>query len=223
VTRFNQAWTDLFLTQPPDLTWDVIIEQVILKNRLQDERAAVKIMAAKGDHDKRPSAVNLYVLARPYTPRLVNDPKSGLHLGTYPEARQTPLARHKTMNYLYYHLAGQWARNQGLDEALILNPDGTISETNSASLLLIKERQVLRPASPHALSGTMDKLVCDLLTEWKFDLTTRPIRPQELFDGDEVFVMNSLMGVLPVWSVDHRQLTPATDLCRQINARVFRL
>ncbi len=199
----------------------MIIEQVILKNKLQYDTVAVKIMATKGDQDKWPSAANLYVLARPYTSRLAGRPEAGLHMGTYPEARQTPLARHKTMNYLYYHLAGQWARSQGFDEALILNPDGTISETNSANLLLVKERQAVRPASPHALPGTMEKLVCDLLADWKFDITTRPLTSQMLLAGREVFVMNSLMGVLPVLSIDGNQLKPATELWLQINERIF--
>jgi len=221
VARFNHTWRDLFLTQPPDLTWEGIIEQVLFKNNLQHDTVAVKIMATKGDYDMRPSAANLYVLARPYTSRLVGRPTPGLHLGTYPEARQTPLARHKTMNYLYYHLAGQWAHRQGFDEAFILNSDGTISETNSANLLMVRKRQALRPASPHALPGTMEKLVCDLLADWKFDIMTRPLTSKELLTDGEVLVMNSLMGVLPVLSIDGKRLKPATDLWQQINAKIF--
>jgi len=222
IVRFNHAWRELFLTQPPDLTWEVIIEQVISKNRLQHGTAAVKIMAAKGDHDKRPSSVNVIVLARPYTPRLEGRPDYGLHLATYPEVRQTPLARHKTMNYLFYHLAGRWARSQGLDEALILNPDGTISETNSANLLIINDKQAVRPASPHVLPGTMEKLVCDVLADWNFEITMRPITAKELLDGYEVLVMNSLMGVMPVLSVDGKKLAAATDLWQRMNDEIFR-
>ena len=59
---------------------------------------------------------------------------TGLKLATYPHPRMTPLADHKTLNYLYYYQAGVWAREQGADEAVILNPDGTISETNTANI-----------------------------------------------------------------------------------------
>jgi para-aminobenzoate synthetase component 1 len=221
ITRFNHAWRKLFATDPPDLTWDVVIEQIVSKNRLQHHTAAVKIMAAKGRHDKRPRAVNLFVLARPYTPRLEGKSEYGLHLATYAEARQTPLARHKTMNYLFYHMAGQWARSQGFDEALILNPDGTISETNSANLLMIKGKRAVQPFSPHVLPGTMEKLVCDLLAGWNFDVTMRPLTSQELVNEGEILVMNSLMGVLPVLSVDGKQLKAPTELCQRINAKIF--
>ena len=78
----------------------------------------------------------------------------GLCLGTYPHPRQTPLAAHKTLNYLYYLQAGQWSRQNGFHEALILNPDGTVSETNTANLLLIFGREVIRPQSPAVQNGS---------------------------------------------------------------------
>jgi para-aminobenzoate synthetase component 1 len=221
VARFNRTWEVLFAIRPPDLTWDAIIGQVIAANDLQQKTSAVKIMAAKDENAKTPFPFNLYVVARPYAPRCASRQQPGLHLATFPEPRQTPLASHKTLNYLYYHLAGRWARGQNRDEALILNPDGTVSETNSANLVLVKDTQVVRPASRHVLPGTMEKLVCRLLVDWGFGVTTRPIAPKELFDADQVLVMNSLMGVLPAVSVDAQPLAPATDLWQRINAAIF--
>ena len=41
----------------------------------------------------------------------------GLRLRAYPHRRETPLAGHKTLNYLYYKQAGEWAKRNGADEA----------------------------------------------------------------------------------------------------------
>ena len=68
-------------------------------------------------------------------------------LDIYPHPRQTPLADHKTLNYLYYFLAGKWAKENGADEALILNPYVSISETNTANILLIQNNTVVIPES----------------------------------------------------------------------------
>ena len=221
VDRFNQTWKSLFATQPPDLTWEEIIKQVVKKNALEQKTAALKIMASKGSQDGFSPAVNLSVLARPYAPRLAERDIQGLHLVTYPEERQTPLAKHKTMNYLYYYLAGQWAHAQGFDEALILNPDDTVSETNTANLLLIKGKQVIQPSSPAALPGTMEKLVCQIFTSWDFNIESRPVKPAELFEDVQVIVTNSLVGALPVISIDGRHLSPPTDLCTRLNDVIF--
>nr|MDA3897942.1 aminodeoxychorismate synthase component I [Desulfobacteraceae bacterium] len=144
IQRFYRAWDVLFKTPVPDLTWDVIIRQVIEKNSLEKETAAVKIMATFGEPTVLPHH-HLIVSARKYSLRPAVIDKHGLDLVTYPDPRQTPLADHKTLNYLYYYQAGKWASQQGADEALILNPDGSISETNTANIILIDGKKVICP------------------------------------------------------------------------------
>ncbi len=111
---------------------------------------------------------NLLVLARPYVHRLKVISGDGLYLGTYPYPRQTPLADYKTLNYLYYQQAGQWDHTMGFHEALVLNPDGTISETHTANLLLIDGREVIRPKSSAVLPGVMAAAVCRQLAAWDY-------------------------------------------------------
>ncbi|MFZ1986604.1 MAG: aminodeoxychorismate synthase component I, partial [Desulfatitalea sp.] len=160
VARFNATWRALMPSAPPDLTWEAIIAQVVTANRLQDGCAAVKLLATRGSRSAAPWDHTLLVTARPYTHRLAGKSQTGLGLGTYPHSRQTPLADHKTLNYLYYLRAGQWAQANGFDEALILNPDGTVSETNTAGLLIIQGREVIRPLSAAVLPGVMAAAAC---------------------------------------------------------------
>ncbi len=89
---------------------------------------------------------SLTVTAEPYTHRLVAFGVPALNLATYPEPRQTPLAAHKTLSYIYYIQAGAWATGARYHEALILNPDGTVSEGNSSGLVVIKGLDVVRPS-----------------------------------------------------------------------------
>ncbi len=223
LTRFNHAWKELFFDKPLDLTWDKIIHQVIKNNSLENRIAAVKIIATKGDPDSRPYHPTLIVLARPYTHRLKELSKTGLNLSIYPEPRQTFLANHKTLNYLYYLLAGKWAKSRGADEALILNPDGTLSETNTTNILLIKGQNVICPISPSVLKGVMEKAVTGLLLKWGYTSFQKKVLPKDLFEADQVLLTNSLMGAVPVLSVDGETLSPPTDLWQRINDEVLNI
>jgi para-aminobenzoate synthetase component 1 len=221
LSRFNATWRALMPSAPPDITWETVIAQVVGANGLQNHCAAVKMLATRGSRAAAPWDHTLLVTARPYTHRLTGKPHNGLVLGTYPHARQTPLADHKTLNYLYYLRAGQWAQAHGFDEALILNPDGTVSETNTANLLVVRGREVVRPASAAVLPGVMAGAAVRLLEAWGYTILARPARPAELLAADQVLVTNALMGAVPVIGVDAVRRPAGDDLWRRINAGVF--
>lgn len=215
--RFDTTWNHFFCKAPPDLSWDKIINQVLVQNKLTSETAAVKILATQGNRDSAPFNHTLLVTARPYTHRLEEKNQQGLHLLTYPNPRLTPLADYKTLNYLYYFLAGKWAKGQGADEALIMNPDNTVSETNTANILLIKDKAVIRPVSKHVLPGIMEAAVCEFLAQWGYKIENKPLKPKELYSADQVLITNSLMGAVPILSLDRTMLAKPFDLCQKIN------
>jgi len=221
IDRFYQTWQHLFAEKPPDLTWDEIIHQVVAQNSLADQTAAVKIMASRGDRETPPFNHTLVVIARPYTHRLEVKRAAGLNLAVYPHPRQTPLADYKTFNYLYYYLAGKWAQNHNADEALILNPDNTVSETNTANILLVKDKTVIRPESLHVLPGIMDPIVCKLLSVWDYKIEKKAVPPDELFNVDDVLLTNSLIGAVPVLSIDGKSLPKPSGLWQRINKEIL--
>jgi len=220
IRRFGNAWKNLFNDNPPDLTWEIIIDQVIRENGLNNETAALKILAAKGN-GKTLFDNDLLVIARSYTHRLCGKVERGLTLAAYPKPRQTPLADYKTLNYLYYFLAGRWAKESGADEALILNTDGSLSETNTANILMIKGRRVIKPVSPHALPGIMEEAVCALLSGIKYSMEKRKIFPEEILSADGVILTNSLMGAVPAFRLDGKELADSSGLCIEINRKLL--
>jgi para-aminobenzoate synthetase component 1 len=220
IARFNRAWTDLFPGAPPDLTWDRIIARVVDRNRLDSKAAAVKIIAARGDRELPPWNHSLIVTARPYAHRLAGRAADGLHLRTYPFPRETPLADHKTLNYLYYRRAGRWAAAEAADEALVLNSDGTVSETNTGNLLVIRGRTVTLPASSHVLPGVMQGAVRDALAARGYRVESRRVSPEELLDADAVILTNSLMGPVPALFLDDAPLRTDPALLAEIAGAV---
>lgn len=221
INRFYKAWDALFQTPRPDLTWPDIISQVIEQNNLSHDTAAVKIMATYGDPTAPFHPHGICVSAKQYVPRPAIVKKGGPDIAVYPHPRQTPLAAHKTLNYLYYYLAGKWAKEKGADEALILNPDGSISETNTANILIIKGGCVIQPKSPAVLPGTMEEQVMNCLLKWGYKLSTAQIMPEDLYSADAVIMTNSLIGAVPVLSLDGRSIVYDFDLCKRVCEKVL--
>ena len=219
--RFEHSWKALFDKGPPDITWSDVLSQVLYANRLQGAVAAIKLMAVKAEEASGFTGSHLVVMASAYTHRLEVLRSDGIRLLSYPESRQTPLAAHKTMNYLYYFLAGNWAKENNADEALILNPDGSVSETNTASLLVISGKTLIRPISTHVLPGIMSARVSEIFSRWGYAIIDLPLSTEDLHAADHVLVTNALMGAVPVKTLDGKALVCATDICRQINSHVL--
>lgn len=221
IQRFVRAWEALFQTPAPDLSWADIIARVIDANGLSNGTAAVKIMATFGDGAGPPHRHGVLVSARKYQPRPALAEKGGLDLAVYPHPRQTPLADHKTLNYLYYYLAGQWAKKQGADEALIFNPDGTVSESNTANILVFLEKTVIRPRSPHVLAGIMEKQIIRYLEKKGYSVVTDILVVEDLLASAGVILTNSLIGAAPVLNVDGKPLGRCVALVNDIRSAML--
>ncbi len=221
--RFHASWEVLFQTPPPDISWDTIISRLIKANDLTGTVAAVKIMASMGQVPQSGVAGTtdfLAVFVRPYVHRLDLLGQPGLHLITYPFYRHTPLADHKTLNYFFYDRAGQYARAHGADEALILNPDQTLSETSTASLLALSGNCLYLPMSAHVLPGVTGRMVAEYLEKQGYTVSMKKITIKDIHAMAHVFVANALMGIVPVLSIDGHGFSPATDLCHHLNEQL---
>jgi para-aminobenzoate synthetase component 1 len=218
--RWEKSWRTLLEDPPPDVTWDAVIRQVLEHNRLTATTAAVRLTATCGQPSEAPG-YHLIVTAQPYRHRLQVLDAAGLKLFVYPEPRQTPLADHKTLNYLFYRQAGRWAQARGADEAVVINPDGTLSETNTANLLAVHGHTIYRPRSAHVLPGVMEACVLEKLAAMGYRLHHKPLYPVDLYDADQVLLTNALMGCVPAIALDGSPLSAPNGLAAQINEMVW--
>ncbi len=212
--RLAQSWRSLFETHPPDVTWDAVIRLLVKENRLENEICAVKLVAAiDGSREKLFSAAFI----RPYVHRLEMLGKTGIDLVTFPHPRQSFLADHKSMNYLFYERAGAFAEAQGADEALILNPDESVSETNTCNIMAVAENSIVIPASPNVLPGVTVEAVKEALAAQGYTVETRPLTPEALTNLPNVMVTNALMGAVRVNRINGRPVHHDAGVSDRIN------
>ncbi len=216
VQRMNRAWTSLFGSLPPDITWEHVIDLVIKENGFQDMTCAVKLMISRDEQANGKQAF-LAAFARPYVHRLDLNNKTGLDLVSYPHPRLTLLSDYKTQNYLYYDQAAKYAVDHGADEALILNPDHTISETNTCNMLMVKKNEVILPSSDHVLPGVTLNTLLDILALQGYTITRKKIRLQEIHSYPNILVTNALMGVVRVLSIDEERIDHDKGISQKIN------
>ncbi|MDM8536464.1 aminotransferase class IV [Desulfobacterales bacterium HSG17] len=222
VARLNRAWKNLFFQIPDFTDWGNVIDALIKANNLQDRLLAVKLIMSK-ESQNNSDKVFFAAFARQYTHRLEMLNQKGLNLITYPEARQMPLADYKTLNYLYYDRAGQFAKERGGDEAVILNSDFTISETNTASIFAIKDKTIIVPESLYVLNGVTINSILTILSDKGYGVCHKPIHKDKFYLYSNIIVSNALMGAVKVLSIDGEKIEQKPGICSMINEQLFKI
>jgi para-aminobenzoate synthetase component 1 len=222
VDRMEKAWQQLFSEPAPDITWKHVIQSLIRENNFEKKQVAVKLVVCR-DEQKKGRKFFLAAFVREYVPRLELLGKTGLDLVTYPHPRQTPLADYKTLNYLFYEQAGRFARSQKADEAIILNPDQTISETHTAGLLAIQDKRVIVPASDHVLDSISLKFILTILSDQGYDIVRKRVSKSVFYACPNIVATNALMGAVKVLSIDGTSISHDLEICPMINELLFEL
>ncbi len=176
--------------------------ELLTRNGLSERSAVVKIVVSRGVISgmgtPRSSMPTVCITAQEYAPPSPAVYRRGWKLYLFREGYAPPLARHKSLNYLYFSLARQAALDAGFDEALIADPYGNITETAAGSLLLRTGGKWWTPGSPYQLPGVTLSRMTRLLGEAGATVEQRRASPADIRCSETVWVLNSLMGVMPV-------------------------
>jgi len=116
----------------------------------------------------------------------------------------SPLSYLKSMNYMENILAREEAKQQGYDEALLLNVHGKLCEGSVSNLFWVRDHTLFTPeVSCGLLEGITRKQVVQICRTLSIKLMQGAFDLSELESAEEVFMTNSLMGIMPVGRVDH--------------------
>ena len=128
----------------------------------------------------------------------------GITLGTVSTIRNN-LTQDPRVNSLSKHnciAACIEADKMGVDEGLMLDPDGYVSTCNSTNFFMIKNNEVWTSNGQHCLNGVTRHSVIDICKKKQIPIKEKQFSINEVHEADEVFVTGTFAGIIPVRSVD---------------------
>ncbi len=136
--------------------------------------------------------------ASPLSEKDVQWNEEGWTIDIYPYARKSAdaFANLKTANYLPYVMAELFAREKGLDDALVLNGDNHICDSSKANIFLIKGDEIFTPALHQGcVSGVMRRFLIHELKEMGYHVKQQEVSEEDLRHAEEVFLTNAIRGI----------------------------
>ena len=147
----------------------------------------------------------------------------GITLGTVSTIRNN-LTQDPRINSLSKHnciAACIEADKIGVDEGLMLDPEGYVSTCNSTNFFMITSNEVWTSNGQHCLNGVTRHSVINICKKKQIPIKEKQFSINEVHEADEVFVTGTFAGIIPVRSVDGNTIGNGTrgPLTEQLQTR----
>lgn len=115
--------------------------------------------------------------------------------------------RIKSLNYLNHILARMEANRCEADEAVLLNAQGRVTEGTVDNLFIVKRGRLLTPpVTDGALAGITRDLLLQLAREQGIETREQSLSAYDLHCADECFLSGTAAELIPVRSIDGRDM-----------------
>lgn len=187
-------------------------------NGMRDE-AHVRLTLTRGkkvtsnmDPAVNRSGPTLIVLAEWKPPRFAD--AGGLSLVTASVRRNPPDSLDSKIhhaNLINNVLAKIEANVAGADEAVMLDPEGYVAETNATNLFFVRDGEVRTPRADFCLPGITRGIVLDLCRDHGIPVDEKRISPAEMYAADECFTTGTVGELVPALEIDGRTIGDGTE------------
>ncbi len=187
------------------------VVETLKVNGLKD--AYVRLVVTRGVGDlgldpRKCEKASLFIIADKISLYPKEYYEKGLELVTVATIRNHPEALNpqlKTLNYLNNILAKIEATNAGVNEAVLLNVQGYVTECTGENIFYVKGQSVVTPPTyVGILKGITRDVVMRLSAELGLGVEERPFTRHDLYIADEVFLTGTAAEIVPVVNIDKR-------------------
>lgn len=222
ITRMSCPWSvdDLFegtleLLRRNETREDTYIRPVAFFSGLEHADFSLQLLAEP----------EVCIWTRPFVTRLGTERSLAVQISSWARITDNQMPpRIKTMsNYQNNRLAALDARVNGYDTAIMLGPDGKVSEGPGACLVIVRDGVAITPpVTAGILESVTRKVVLELLAdEMGMPTVERVIDRTELYIADEAFFCGTGWEILPATSFD--RIDVGDGRMGPVTARVDRL
>lgn len=193
------------------------------------EEAVVKLVAMRGELDHDPAVC--WVTVSP-APRIgMEQRETGVDVLFLDRGYDSKLAERapwllmgaKTLSYAVNMAALRYARKHGAHEVIFTSADGVVLEAPTATVLLAQRdgdtRRLLTPMlETGILPGTTQSAIFDAARQDGWELGYGPLRPEDLYQADGVWLVSSVRLLTPVRTLDAKPIRMDAELHAQLSA-----
>jgi branched-chain amino acid aminotransferase len=133
-----------------------------------------------------------------------------------------PPAAKGTGMYINSSMAKIEAIKAGYDEAILLSPQGYVSECTGENIFVVRNGKIITPpVSAGALEGITQDSVMTIARDLGIECVTGNILRSDLYTADEAFLSGTAAEVVPIRSVDDREIGEPGPITRKIQEVFF--
>lgn len=173
---------------------EFFIAELLRLNRFKNARLRVSIW------EKR-KHVHVAIVVTPFVPLISK--KLRATVSTYHQdfGRTSSI---KSLDYEHFYNAFLEAKQNGFDEAILLNNRGEVVESARANIFIIKDKIIFTPRlSSGCLEGVTRCFVMNCAKGLNIPVKESAVKLNQLLEADEVFLTNSIQGLMPLTRVNH--------------------
>ena len=110
-------------------------------------------------------------------------------------------------NYLNSIIATQEAKRNGVDEAILLDHSGNVSEAPGENIFIVRDGQLATPSlSSSALEGITRDTVIRIARDLDIDIVEREVTRSELVISEEIFLTGTAAEITPITRMDSKKI-----------------
>ncbi len=110
------------------------------------------------------------------------------------------------------------ANYAGADDALMLDLDGFVAETNATNIFMIKNGLVITPFPKACLPGITRSLIIEICKNNNIPIVEQDISVTELYNADEVFTTGTMGELARVNEIDNRRIENKGGVLMQLQS-----
>ena len=185
-------------------------------NNMSDS-AHARLMITRGNKIKpfqQPSlsdGINFVIIMEHSDPNPNND---GINLVTVPQVRGLPMSQDPKLNShskLNCILACIQANKAGGDEALMLDPYGFVSTTNSCNFFIVRNNEVWTSTGDYCMNGITRLKVIQLCKNNNIPVFEKNFSLVDVYSAQESFITGTLGSLSQVLTIDGRNIGSSDD------------
>jgi branched-chain amino acid aminotransferase len=200
--RFFNGLSLLKFEIPPLFTPEKLQQQILqlCKKNECEKLGRVRLSVFRGngglyDEDKTPQYV---IECWPLNESVNKLNENGLVIDIYPDAKKSCdiFSNLKSTNFLPYTMAARYAKENKLNDCLVLNTADRIADSTIANLFIIKDDRIITPELQEGcVNGVMRRYLIEQMRAMNYEIREEALTASNLELADEVFLTNAINGI----------------------------